>query len=223
MYAASNATNLQKYVDTIRADYQRDLKSKIMADRQRATAMYFIDVLALRAGNEKGEEEADTVGCCSLRCEHVTLERDATDGKEYVVFDFLGKDSIRYYNRVEVSQQVFKNIRLFKGDNKTDEDALFDRVSTTSLNKHLQSYMKGLTAKVFRTFNASSTFQRLLDAKDLSDASAAEMIAAYTDANREVAILCNHQRAAPKSHSATMDKLTEKVWLLSMLIHMRAS
>ena len=29
-----------------------------MADRQRATAMYFIDRLALRAGNEKGEDEA---------------------------------------------------------------------------------------------------------------------------------------------------------------------
>ncbi|EJD52512.1 hypothetical protein AURDEDRAFT_111181 [Auricularia subglabra TFB-10046 SS5] len=205
------ARELAKYVDTIREDYERDLKSKVMADRQRATAMYFIDRLALRAGNEKGEDEADTVGCCSLRCEHVTLERDTTDGKEYVVFDFLGKDSIRYYNRVEVTQQVFKNIRIFKGDSKTDEDALFDRVTTSSLNKHLQSYMKGLTAKVFRTYNASVTMQRLLDAQDLGNATIAEKIAAYTDANREVAILCNHQRAAPKTHDATMEKLGEKL------------
>ncbi|KZV86578.1 hypothetical protein EXIGLDRAFT_653042 [Exidia glandulosa HHB12029] len=211
MQKFEKARDLKKYVDAIRGDYERDLKSKIMAERQRATAMYFIDVLALRAGNEKGEEEADTVGCCSLRCEHVTLERDTTDGREYVVFDFLGKDSIRYYNRVEVSAQVFKNIRLFKGDNKTDEDALFDRVSTTSLNKHLQSYMKGLTAKVFRTFNASTTFQRLLDAEDLEGASVAEKIAKYTEANRQVAILCNHQRAAPKTHDATMAKLSEKL------------
>jgi len=182
-----------------------------MAERQRATAMYFIDVLALRAGNEKGEDEADTVGCCSLRCEHVTLERDATDGFEYVIFDFLGKDSIRYYNRVKVSAQVFKNIRLFKGDGKTDEDALFDRVNTSGLNKHLASYMKGLTAKVFRTYNASTTFQTLLNEHDLHNATVHEKIARYTDANREVAILCNHQRAAPKTHDATMDKLNEKV------------
>lgn len=94
-----------------------------MADRQRATAMYFIDKLALRAGNEKGEDEADTVGCCSLRCEHVTLE-----SPNWVIFDFLGKDSIRYYNRVEVDLQVYKNIRIFK-ENKESEDNLFDRVT----------------------------------------------------------------------------------------------
>ena len=46
----------------------------MMADRQRAVAMYFIDKLALRAGNEKDTEEAaDTVGCCSLRVEHVKV------------------------------------------------------------------------------------------------------------------------------------------------------
>ncbi|KAH7108323.1 hypothetical protein BKA62DRAFT_609892 [Auriculariales sp. MPI-PUGE-AT-0066] len=205
------ARDLKQFVGQIRADYERDLKSKVMADRQRATTMYFIDVLALRAGNEKGEDEADTVGCCSLRCEHVTLERDATDQGEYVVFDFLGKDSIRYFNRVRVSPQVFKNVRIFKGDNKVDDDALFDRVTTTNLNKHLTSYMKGLTAKVFRTFNASSTFQRLLDAQDLRKKTVHEKIAAYTDANREVAILCNHQRAAPKTHDMTMGKLNEKL------------
>ena len=93
--------------------------------RQRATAVYFIDVLALRAGNEKGEDEADTVGCCSLRCEHVTLEPP-----HFVVFDFLGKDSIRYYNRVAIDLQVFKNIRIFK-EGKKDEDDLLDRVNVS--------------------------------------------------------------------------------------------
>lgn len=63
--------------------------------------------LALRAGNEKEEgETADTVGCCSLRVEHITLH-EQMDGKEYVVeFDFLGKDSIRYYNKVPVIKKV---------------------------------------------------------------------------------------------------------------------
>jgi DNA topoisomerase-1 len=91
--------------------------------------MYFIDQLALRAGNEKGEDEADTVGCCSLRCEHVTLLPP-----NRLVFDFLGKDSIRYYNTVEVEDQVFKNIRIFKGDGKTEEDSLFDRVTVSNHN-----------------------------------------------------------------------------------------
>ena len=38
----------------------------------RSVALYFIDKLALRAGNEKDtDESADTVGCCSLRVEHM--------------------------------------------------------------------------------------------------------------------------------------------------------
>ncbi|KAG7449492.1 uncharacterized protein BT62DRAFT_928217 [Guyanagaster necrorhizus] len=206
MLKFEKARELKNHVDRIRQNYNTDLRSKVMADRQRATAMYFIDKLALRAGNEKGEDEADTVGCCSLRCEHLTLESPNT-----IVFDFLGKDSIRYYNQVPVDPQVFKNIRIFK-ENKEDEDALFDRVNTSSLNKHLTSEMKGLTAKVFRTYNASITFQKLLDEKEeeLKNATLQEKLNAYNHANRLVAILCNHQRAAPKTHDQSMEKMRYK-------------
>ena len=37
------------------------------------------------------------------------------------------------------------------------------RVQTTLLNKHLQELMEGLTAKVFRTYNASHTLQEQLN------------------------------------------------------------
>ena len=64
---------LQNCVEKIRANYREDLKSKEMRVRQRAVALYFIDKLALRAGHEKEEgETADTVGCCSLRVEHIS-------------------------------------------------------------------------------------------------------------------------------------------------------
>ena len=81
-----------------------DMKSKEMRIRQRAVALYFIDKLALRAGNEKDEDQADTVGCCSLRVEHINLVdqrgyfnfSDCSGRQEFIVeFDFLGKDSIR--------------------------------------------------------------------------------------------------------------------------------
>ncbi|KAI0267121.1 hypothetical protein BC834DRAFT_872641 [Gloeopeniophorella convolvens] len=196
---------LKKHVERIRADYRADLKNKVTQLRMRATAMYFIDVLALRAGNEKGEDEADTVGCCSLRCEHVTLEPP-----NHVIFDFLGKDSIRYYNKVTVDEQVFKNIKIFKRDKK-DSDGLFDRVNPGYLNKHLQSYMKGLSAKVFRTYNASITFQSQLDEGTPEDGTMQEKLNHYNHANRMVAILCNHQRAAPKTHEQSMSKMKEKL------------
>lgn len=89
------ARKLAQVIDTIRAEYRQNWKSKEMRIRQRAVALYFIDKLALRAGNEKDDEQADTVGCCSLRVEHITLH-EQKDGKEYVVvFDFLGNFNTR--------------------------------------------------------------------------------------------------------------------------------
>ncbi|XP_049578718.1 DNA topoisomerase I, mitochondrial isoform X4 [Syngnathus scovelli] len=206
------ARKLKQHVDGIREQYLIDMKSKEMRIRQRAVALYFIDKLALRAGNEKEEgETADTVGCCSLRVEHITLHKQL-DGNECVVeFDFLGKDSIRYYNKVPVISKAFKNLKIFM-ENKDPGDELFDRLTTTMLNKHLSSLMPGLTAKVFRTYNASTTLQQQL--KELTNDSMvndAEKLLGYNRANRAVAILCNHQRAPPKTFEQSMANLQAKI------------
>ncbi|XP_026726985.1 DNA topoisomerase I, mitochondrial isoform X3 [Trichoplusia ni] len=210
MQKYETARKLHKCIDNIRKTYKEDWKAKEMRVRQRAVALYFIDKLALRAGNEKDDDQADTVGCCSLRVEHIQLHKEK-DGKEYVVvFDFLGKDSIRYYNEVPVEKRVFKNLELFM-ENKKDSDDLFDRLNTQTLNEHLKDLMPGLTAKVFRTYNASITLQRQLDELTDPDASIPEKILAYNRANRAVAVLCNHQRAVPKGHSKSMEALKEKI------------
>jgi DNA topoisomerase-1 len=39
----------------------------------------------------------------------------------------------------------------------------YSLLKTTIMNKHLNDLMEGLTAKVFRTFNASNTLQEQLD------------------------------------------------------------
>eukprot|EP00124_Ichthyophonus_hoferi_P004154 Ihof_evm1s423 gene=Ihof_evmTU1s423 len=196
------ARKLKDVIGKIRASYTEDLKSKETVIRQRATALYFIDKLALRVGNEKDtDEEADTVGCCSLRVEHVqAIEPDQ------VAFDFLGKDSIQYKNQVQVIAQVYKNVKLFR-KGKEEEHMLFDRLSVTALNKYLQNLMEGLTAKVFRTYNASITLKEQLNLVNPKNMSEAELLLAYNRANRSVAVLCNHQRAVPKTHDVSMGKL----------------
>lgn len=204
------ARNLKTKIDKIRDDYMQDLKSKEMRVRQRAVALYFIDKLALRAGNEKDEDQADTVGCCSLRFEHIELH-DEMDGKEYVVeFDFLGKDSIRYQNAVSVEKRVYKNLKLFM-ENKKAGDDLFDRLNTSILNQYLNSLMDGLTAKVFRTYNASFTLQQQLDELTNEDDPIQAKLLSYNRANRAVAVLCNHQRAVPKTHEKSMENLNGKI------------
>jgi DNA topoisomerase-1 len=204
------ARELKKHIGKIRKEYTKELKSEVMADRQRATAMYLIDRLALRAGNEKDtENEADTVGCCSLKYEHITLQPP-----DQVTFDFLGKDSIRYNETAHVDPQVFKNLKLFKKSPKTEGDDLFDRLTTSQLNKHLNSYMQGLTAKVFRTYNASYTMGKLLNELDKDPrarGSIAEKVKLYNDCNREVAILCNHKRTVGAAHEQQMQKLGDRI------------
>ncbi|XP_074572698.1 DNA topoisomerase 1 beta-like [Curcuma longa] len=202
---------LKDYIQNIRANYTRDFNSKDPTKRQIAVATYLIDKLALRAGNEKDDDEADTVGCCTLKVENVELVPP-----NKLKFDFLGKDSIRYLNTVEVEPPVYKAIGDFQtakrsnGGKKDKSDDLFDLLDTSKLNTHLKELMPGLTAKVFRTYNASITLDVILN-KETKDGTAPEKIAVYQHANKEVAIICNHQRSVSKSHENQMSKLNEKI------------
>ncbi|KAJ4954363.1 hypothetical protein NE237_011146 [Protea cynaroides] len=198
------ARALKDYIHDIRVKYTKDFVSKDITKRQIAVATYLIDKLALRAGNEKDDDEADTVGCCTLKVENVTLIPP-----NKLQFDFLGKDSIRYFNTVEVELPVYKAIGQFKVG-KSDGENLFDKLDTSKLNAHLKELMPGLTAKVFRTYNASVTLDEMLN-RETKDGDFAEKIVVYQHANKEVAIICNHQRSVSKSHTAQMSRLSEKM------------
>jgi DNA topoisomerase-1 len=65
---------LKKKIGKIRKQYYEDMtQTKDLKLKQMATALYLIDNFALRIGNEKSKEEADTVGAASLRVEHLEL------------------------------------------------------------------------------------------------------------------------------------------------------
>ncbi len=145
------ARRLKDKIDEIRNDYKKKLKSLDVIDNQLGVCTYLIDNLALRVGNEKGEDEADTVGCCSLKVKNVEFPQE-----NQIKLDFLGKDSIRYENTVDVPSEIYENlIKFSKG--KGADDLLFDQINTGRLNDYLKSFMQDLSAKVFRTYNASIT------------------------------------------------------------------
>ncbi|KAL4562504.1 hypothetical protein LXL04_034710 [Taraxacum kok-saghyz] len=198
------ARKLKGYIEGIRKAYTKDFGSTDVTKKQVAVATYLIDKLALRAGNEKDDDEADTVGCCTLKVENVEPVPPNT-----LKFDFLGKDSIRYQNDVNVELPVFKAIQQFR-TGKAGNDNLFDKLDTSKLNAHLKELMPGLTAKVFRTYNASITLDDML-ARETKGGDVAQNLAVYQVANKEVAIICNHQRTVSKSHDAQMTRLNEKI------------
>ena len=195
------AKRLKNCIENIRKDYKK-LEDKNPENRQLGVATYLIDRLALRVGNEKGEDEADTVGCCTLRVEHIKFEDD-----NYITFDFLAKDSMRYLNTVKIEPIVYENLKKFtKGKNPTDD--LFDLINAQKVNDYLKDLMEGLSAKVFRTYNASFVLQQQLDKKefDIHD-DINEKIAYYNEANKQVAVMCNHQKTVPKNYNAKSEQM----------------
>ena len=142
---------LKKKIKKIREKNEINMASKDDETRQLATALYLIDRLALRIGNEKKEDEADTVGVTTLKIKNVFLM-----GNDTIKLDFLGKDSIRYTNKFKVPLIVYNNIKEFHDDTeKGNNDDIFDLINADSLNKYIKRFMKKFTSKVFRTFNAS--------------------------------------------------------------------
>lgn len=218
-YKYEKARSLHRCIDRIRKAYMLDLKSVDKKVCQLATSTYVIDHLALRAGCEKDTDElADTVGCCTLRTDHVTLEQLCTgDNVKFLAhFRFDGKDSIKYEKSLAVDAQVFCNLQMF-GNNenktKTRQRYIFDLINASDLNDYLNKFMVGLTAKVFRTYNASITLEEQLAHVSHANGfqTSAEKMSAYNWANRSAAILCNHRRAVPKKFEKTINNLRRKI------------
>jgi DNA topoisomerase-1 len=204
---------LKKKVKSIREDYEKQLFDSDLKKCQLATALYFIDNMALRVGGSKDtKEESDTVGVTSLRVEHITLLDNNT-----IKLDFLGKDSVRYCKKQLVHPQVYINIQEFM-KNKTKKDELFNLISSNMLNEYLNSFIKGLTAKVWRTYNASLLFQKELDKvkeENINKLDSNErlnyLIAMFNQSNTSVALLCNHQKNVDKSLDKMIQKFDDKL------------
>jgi len=220
------ARELGKHIDKIRRDYRKQLTNSDGLILQRATALYLIDKLALRVGGAKDDDEADTVGCCSLRTEHLEMLEDVEedeDGKKTSIykvhFDFLGKDSIRYDQTHALDKQPWLNLKQLKaladkrvkklGSEGSAPD-MFDELDPTKLNAYLKGLMAGLTGKVFRTYNASKTLDELLQA-DIKGKTIQDKLVHYNRCNRDVAVLCNHQRAKPKGFDESMVKVDAQI------------
>ena len=148
----------------------------------------------MRVGDEKDPEEADTVGATTLRKEHINLTDDS------IKFDFLGKDSVRWQETVPAighDKQFHDNLKELV-TKKKDSDEIFDDITSRHVNQYYSSVVEGLTAKVFRTYLASSVVSKYLREHDnIKKSSASEKLYHAKLANLEAAIMCNHKRTIP--------------------------
>ena len=193
------ASEINKIKDRIVKDMQ-DKNSKI---RRISTACYLIYRTAMRVGDEKDPEEADTVGATTLRKEHVNLTGSSIE------FDFLGKDSVRWQETVQAvghDRQFHDNLKELVLKKENSEE-IFDGITSRHVNQYYSSIVEGLTAKVFRTYLASSVVSKYLREHDsIKKSNPAEKLYHAKLANLEAAMMCNHKRTIPKTFEQTLQK-----------------
>ncbi len=204
------AWKLEENLRPVRAAIRKGMRDSNAKKRQVATVAYLIDRMAMRVGDEKDEDEADTVGASTLRVEHVTVGADKID------FDFLGKDSVRWEKTLPLQDEndraLADNLKEFE-QGKTPTDQLFPDITSARVNEFLKSVMPGLSAKVFRTYHATTTVDAYLDTngKLKKNATDAQKEYAAKMANLQAAIQCNHKRTPPKTWAESLAKREQGV------------
>jgi DNA topoisomerase-1 len=197
------AVKLAKEIEKIKDRIVKDMKSKDPKISKISTACYLIYRTAMRVGDEKDPEEADTVGATTLRKEHINLTPDA------IKFDFLGKDSVRWQETVPAQghdKQFHENLKKII-QNKKPKDDIFDGITSRHVNVYYSSIVNGLTAKVFRTYLATNVVKNYLKEHDnLKGKTPNEKLHHAKLANLEAAIMCNHKRTIPKTFEQALEK-----------------
>jgi len=197
------AVKLASGIEKIKQKMVKNLKSRDPKVRRIATACYLIYRTAMRVGDEKDPDEADTVGATTLRTEHIKL----TDG--VIKFDFLGKDSVRWQETVPAvgdDKQFYDNLKeLIK--NKKPKDEIFHGITSRHVNSFFSGIVNGLTAKVFRTYLATNVVKEYLKKHDnIKPKSENEKLYHAKLANLEAAKMCNHKRTIPKTFEDALQK-----------------
>jgi DNA topoisomerase I len=212
------AIKLEKHIGKVQREIiNRMLKSRDLNQRKISTVCYLIFKLAMRVGDEKDPEEADTVGASTLRVEHITFLEENSGGR-YVEFNFLGKDSVPWQKTIRVESEdtrgLYENLKmLVEGKDKSSQ--IFDRITSNKVNLFLRSIdsknLPGLTAKVFRTFITTNVVRETLASPPFNrvnkNSSEAEKIYAVKIANLKAAITCNHKKGLDPKNPARMNAL----------------
>ena len=195
------AVRLAREIDKIKDRIVKDMSGE--KNSEIATACYLIYRTAMRVGDEKDPDEADTVGATTLRKEHIKITADT------IKFDFLGKDSVRWQETLKIKdhdRQFQKNLKKLIGKKKPG-DEVFDGITSRHVNAYFSEIVKEMTAKVFRTYLATTVVKDYLaDHDTIRDKTANEKLYHAKLANLQAAIMCNHKRTIPKTFEQSLQK-----------------
>ncbi|MEK0321956.1 MAG: DNA topoisomerase I [Nitrosopumilus sp.] len=202
------AVKLANEIDKIKDRIVKDMKSKEPKISRIATVCYLIYRTSMRVGDEKDPDEADTVGATTLRKEHIKITADAIE------FDFLGKDCVRWQETVIAEghdKQFQENLKKLI-EKKKPKDEIFDDITSRHVNAYYSTIVKGLTAKVFRTYLATVVVKNyLVEHDNIKGKTANEKLYHAKMANLEAAKMCNHKRTIPKTFDQVLEKKRDTI------------
>ena len=211
------ANKLEKHISRVQREIiSRMLKSRDLNQRKISTVCYLIFKLAMRVGDEKDPEEADTVGASTLRVEHITFKEN--DSGKYIEFNFLGKDSVPWQKTIKVESAdtmgLYNNLKMLT-EGKDRNSQIFDGITSSKVNAFLRSIdnknLPGLTAKVFRTYITTNIVRETLANPPFNrvnkNSSEAEKIYAVKVANLKAAVTCNHKKGIDPKNPASVKAL----------------
>ena len=200
------AVKLEKEIEKIKKAMVKDMKDPKKSNV--ATACYLIYRTAMRVGDEKDPDEADTVGATTLRKEHIKITSDAIE------FDFLGKDCVRWQETLKAvgdDKQFQENLKKLIEKKKPNEE-IFHNITSRDVNKYFSGIVKGLTAKVFRTYQATTVVKDyLIEHDNIKGKTANEKLYHAKMANLEAAKMCNHKRTIPKTFDQVLEKKRDTI------------
>ena len=200
------AVKLEKEIEKIKKAMVKDMKDPKKSNV--ATACYLIYRTAMRVGDEKDPDEADTVGATTLRKEHIKITSNAIE------FDFLGKDCVRWQETLKAvgdDKQFQENLKKLIEKKKPNEE-IFHNITSRDVNKYFSGIVKGLTAKVFRTYQATTVVKEyLVEHDNIKGKTANEKLYHAKLANLEAAKMCNHKRTIPKTFEQALEKKRDTI------------
>lgn len=156
-----------------------DIESNNPKVQECALVTYLIMKFNIRIGHEKDDDISnDSVGCCTL------LRRNIIFKNDNLVLSFIGKSNVPFSKSLKIDEFAMKELVNLCKDKK-ENDCIFS-INAYQVNEYLNFLIPSLTAKVFRTYNASIfTFKYLKNKNSLDELKQCSM---------KVASLCNHKK-----------------------------
>lgn len=188
-----NARFLNKNISKLRRVYQSDLTSGNTEAKKLALAVYLLDKTALRPGGRSanGAKGITTIDCC-----------EATVHGDVLRLAFKGKSGVPCKKAVPLTSGARSALRDIISI-CTKGDRLLDGINKDMINQYLKEVLGPcVTSKTFRTWKASTLFEKALHRSRVEDPAVV-----LHRARERVAEELNH-RKAPKE-SSQIQRLSE--------------